>query len=151
LLLERRHKLPRRHLDHRDVGDRGEAVVGGTQQDAAQADDVARDREVDHLPPTVRQQLVGTGPAILENEGVVPHLLLVHQLGAGRDEAAMRLEPIEHGQLLPTQREVTGQLADQRAAESGHLAETLAQTAPYVAKAGFRARPRIPNEQTALD
>ena len=137
LLLERRHQLPRRHLDHRDVGDRGEAVVGGTQQDAAQADDVARDREVDHLPPTVRQQLVGTGPAILEDEGVVADLPLVHQLGAGRDKAAMRLEPIEHGQLLPTQREVTGQLADQRAVEGGHVVETLEQNALRGQRLGF--------------
>ena len=101
LLLERRHHLPRRDLGHDDVGDRREAVVGGAQQDAAQADDVARDREVDHLPAAVGQQLVGAGPALLEDEGVVADLPLVDELGAGRDRAPLRLEPAEQGQLLP--------------------------------------------------
>ena len=51
--------------------------------------------KLDHLPPTVAQQLVGAGPAILEDEGVVPDLPLVDQVGAGgdRDGASIRARP----------------------------------------------------------
>ena len=90
-------------------------MIGGAQQDAAQADDVAWDREVDHLPPAVRQQLVGAGPAVLEDVGVMPCLPLADQVGAGGNETATLLEPANNGQLHLAQRQVSRQLAHQGA------------------------------------
>ena len=108
LLLERSHQLPCRYLGHGDVGDRREAVVRGAQQDAAQADDVAGDREVDYLPPAVGQQFVGAGPPLLEDEGVVPDLPLVDQVGARGDRSAAAPRAGRAGSALPGPRADNG-------------------------------------------
>ena len=97
------------------VGDRGGRVVGGAQQHAAQAHEVAREPEVDHLPAAVGQQLVAAGPALLQDEGALAGLALVDQLGAGGDRAVLRLELGQGGELVPAQRQEPVQLARQGA------------------------------------
>jgi hypothetical protein len=49
--------LLRRDFGDDDVGYSREGVVRGAQEHAAQAHEVARDREIDHLPAAVGQQL----------------------------------------------------------------------------------------------
>jgi hypothetical protein len=90
----------RRHLGDDGVGDRGGGVVGGAQEHAAQADEVAREPDVDHLPAAVGQQLVAAGPAVPQDERPLARLALADELGAGGDRAALRLERGQRGQLL---------------------------------------------------
>ena len=129
-LLERRHQLPRRHLGHGDVGDRGEAVVGGAQQDAAQADDVARDREVDHLPPAVRQQLVGAGPAVLEDVGVCPTCRSWTSSVPAATVRWLCLELRQRRQLDRAQSQKPAQLAGERAIVNVQFPAAPAHTIP---------------------
>ncbi len=82
-----------------------ESVVRGAQQHAAQAHDVARDREIDHLPAAVGQQLVRARPAFLQDERVVALLALVDDLGVRRDRAPPRLEAGKARQLVRLQRQ----------------------------------------------
>ena len=111
---------PRRHLDDDEVADRGGRVVGGAQQHAAQADEVAGQAEVDHLPAAVGQELVAAGPALLQDEGALAGLALVDQLAAGGDRPVLRLEPGQRGQLVPAQRHEPVQLARQGALGRRH-------------------------------
>ncbi len=57
-------------------------MVGRTQQDAAQPDNIAGDRERDDLAPTIGQQLEAAGPTGLKNEGLMAGLPLVRELSA---------------------------------------------------------------------
>ena len=91
-LLEAVEHPLRRHLGDDGVGDRGRGMVGGAQEHAAKAHEVAGHPEVDHLPAAVGQQLVAAGPALLQDEGALAGLALVDQLGAGGDRARLSLE-----------------------------------------------------------
>ena len=75
-------------------------MVRGAQEDAAQAHEVARDREIDHLPAAVGQQLVRARPALLQDERVVTLLALVDDLGVRRDRPPPRLEFGEARELV---------------------------------------------------
>jgi hypothetical protein len=112
--------LLRRDLGDDDVVDGRESVVRGAQEHAAQAHEVARDREVDHLPAAVRQQLVGARPALLQNERVVTFLALVDDLGVRLDRAPPRLEPGKARELILVQRKEPVQLLDQSARNQCH-------------------------------
>ena len=112
--------LPRRDLGDDDVAHRREAVVRGAQEHAAQAHEVARDREIDHLPAAVRQQLVRARPALLQDERVVTLLALVDDLGVRGDRAPPRLEPGKARQLILVQRKEPVQLLDQSARNRCH-------------------------------
>ena len=92
--------LPRRDFGDDDVGHGREAMVRGAQEHAAQAHEVARDREIDHLPAAVGQQLVRARPALLQDERVVTLLALVDDLGVRGDRPAPRLEPGKARQLI---------------------------------------------------
>src|SRR4051794_21012165 len=70
------------------------------REHAAQADEVAREADVDHLPAAVGQQLVAAGPAVPQDERALARLALADELGAGGDRAALRLERGQRGQLV---------------------------------------------------
>ena len=97
-----------------------EGMVRGAQEHAAQAHEVARDREIDHLPAAVGQQLVGARPALLQDERVVTLLALVDDLGVRRDRAPPRLELGKARQLVRLQRQKPLQLLHQRARARCH-------------------------------
>ncbi len=99
-----------RHLGDDDVGDGLGGMIGGSQEDAAQADEVARHADVDHLPAAIGQQLVAAGPALLEDEGTLAGLALMDQLTAGHDRTALRLERGKARRLLGAQRQEPAQL-----------------------------------------
>ena len=57
-------------------------MVGGLQQDAAQADEVAGDRERDDLTAAAWEILVTAGPTRLKNERLMSGFALAHELPA---------------------------------------------------------------------
>ena len=119
-----------------------EGVVRGAQEHAAQAHEVARDREIDHLPAAVGQQLVGARPALLQDERVVTLLALVDDLGVRRDRAPPRLELGKARQLVGRQRQKPIQLLHQRARPRchGNFFLTISRTAPPSSPSAVRVR-----------
>src|SRR4029450_8696322 len=73
------------------------------------------DREIDHLPAAVGQQLVSARPALLQDERAVTLLALVDDLGVRRDRTPPRLQPGKARQLILVQRKEPVQLLDQSA------------------------------------
>ena len=133
--------LARRDLGDDDVGHGREAMVRGAQEHAAQAHEVARDREIDHLPAAVGQQLVRARPALLQDERVVTLLALMDDLGVRRDRAPPRLELGQARQLVGRQRQEPLQLLHQRARARCHELFFLAMspTAPPLCCSDARA------------
>ena len=74
-------------------------MIGGSQQHAAQSDEVTREPDIDDLPPTIWQQLVAAGPPFLQDEGPLAGLALVHQFRAGGDRSMFGFELAQGGTL----------------------------------------------------
>src|SRR3546814_15055792 len=63
------------------------------EESREQADEVARQHEIQNLPATVGQRLEADGPAVLHDVGVVVGFAVAHELRAGGDA----LHPLLHG------------------------------------------------------
>ena len=104
-----------KHFGRLDAGDRLDAVIGGAEQDAAQPEEIARDLEVDDLPFSVGQDLVGTGPAIGQDEGRGILLTLVDHLVPGQKAATAPVEPCKRFKIDLRQGDEGRELSCQRA------------------------------------
>ena len=68
---ENRQKVALGDLRGLDRGDGFHIVVRGAEQDRPQAQEIARNLEIDDLPRATAQDLVGTGPARGDDEGAL--------------------------------------------------------------------------------
>jgi hypothetical protein len=75
-------------------------MIRRSQQDAAQADNVAGDGERDDLASTVPERLETSSPARLQNEGLVAALTFLGEVGAPTHIDAMRLQICKTLQLI---------------------------------------------------
>ena len=108
----RDHALHRDRADH-GVAERGKGMIRGAQENAAQAHEIARQREGDDLPPAIRQQFVAIGPARLQDVGAVAGLPFVDDVGQAIDGLAGGLKLRQAIDLAGRQLDEIAQLSNQ--------------------------------------
>ena len=93
---ERLQEVAFQHLRGLDRRDRLDIVVGGVEQDRAETEEIAGDLEVDDLPRSVPQELVGADPALGEDVGGRMGLALMDDIASSDEGASPPVKAVEN-------------------------------------------------------